>query len=48
MLGSAVVGKFASLGEQLHGFQPFLDALPAAVAEKVAKDNFLAVLPKAR
>ncbi|MNP71773.1 Amidohydrolase [compost metagenome] len=48
MLGSDVVGKFASLGEQMHGFKPFLDALPEAVAQKVARDNFLAVLPKAR
>jgi predicted TIM-barrel fold metal-dependent hydrolase len=48
MLGSDVVGKFGSLGEQMHGFKPFLDALPEAVAHKVAKDNFLAVLPKAR
>ncbi|MGE8393432.1 amidohydrolase family protein [Pseudomonas sp. BIGb0427] len=48
MLGSDVVGRFNSLGEQLHGFDPFLDALPAEVAQKVARDNFLAVLPKAR
>lgn len=47
MLGSDVVGRFDSLGEQLHGFKPFLDALPEAVANKVAQDNFLAVLPKA-
>ncbi|MDZ5601897.1 amidohydrolase family protein [Pseudomonas sp. RP23018S] len=48
MLGSDVVGRFGSLGEQLHGFDPFLDALPQAVAKKVARDNFLDVLPKAR
>jgi len=48
MLGSDVVGRFASLGEQLHGFDRFLDALPEAVAHKVAKDNFLAVLPRSR
>lgn len=48
MLGSDVVGRFGSLGEQLHGFDPFLDALPENVARKVAKDNFLAVLPKPR
>ncbi|OLS63351.1 amidohydrolase family protein [Pseudomonas putida] len=47
MLGSDVVGRFGSLGEQLHGFAPFLDALPEDIARKVAKDNFLAVLPKA-
>lgn len=48
MLGSDVVGRFGSLGEQLHGFDPFLDALPEDVARKVARDNFLAVLPKRR
>ena len=46
MLGSDVVGRFGSLGEQMHGFKPFLDALPEAVAHKVARENFLAVLPK--
>jgi len=46
MLGSDVVGKFDGLGEQMHGFDPFLDALPEDVARKVARDNFLAVLPR--
>ncbi|MFP5465873.1 MAG: amidohydrolase, partial [Gammaproteobacteria bacterium] len=46
MLGSDVVGRFGTLGEQLHGFDPFLDALPEQVAQKVARENFLAVLPK--
>lgn len=45
MLGSDVVGRFGSLGELMHGFKPFLDALPADVARKVARDNFLSVLP---
>ncbi|QBF29051.1 amidohydrolase [Pseudomonas tructae] len=48
MLGSDVVGRFASLGEQMQGFDVFLDALPADIAQQVARDNFLAVLPKAR
>ncbi|MNM99740.1 Amidohydrolase [compost metagenome] len=48
MLGSDVVGKFGSVGEQMHGFKPFLDGLPEGVAKQVARDNFLAVLPKAR
>ncbi|HWD32184.1 MAG TPA: amidohydrolase family protein [Pseudomonas sp.] len=48
MLGSDVVGQFDSLGEQLHSFDPFLDALPVEVAQKVARDNFLAVLPRKR
>lgn len=46
MLGSDVVGRFGSLGEEMRGFDPFLDALPEEVARKVARENFLAVLPK--
>ncbi|MDM8349876.1 amidohydrolase family protein [Pseudomonas sp. sp1636] len=46
MLGSDVVGRFDSMGEYLRGFEPFLDALPAEVAQQVARDNFLAVLPR--
>lgn len=46
MLGSDVVGRFTKLGKEMHRFDPFLDALPEAVARKVARDNFLAVLPK--
>lgn len=48
MLGSDVVGQFDSLGKQLQSFDPFLDALPAEIAQKVARDNFLAVLPRKR
>ncbi|MCY1314767.1 hypothetical protein D9M70_654950 [compost metagenome] len=46
MLGSDVVGRFDGLGDYLSAYDPFLDALPAAVARKVARDNFLAVLPR--
>ena len=46
MLGSDVVGRFDKLGQELHSFDPCLDALPVEVAHKVAKDNFLQVLPK--
>lgn len=46
MLGSDVVGKFSGIAEQMNGFKPFLDALPEAVANKVARENFLAVLPE--
>ncbi len=46
MLGSDVVGRFDSMGEYMHGFAPFLDALPEDVAQQVARDNFLAVLPR--
>lgn len=47
VLGSDLVGQFDSLGEQMHGFDPFLDALPAAVAEQVSRTNFVNLLPKA-
>ncbi|WP_439888689.1 amidohydrolase family protein [Pseudomonas sp. MBLB4123] len=46
MLGSDVVGRFDKLGDYLQGFAPFLDALPEPVARQVARDNFLAVLPR--
>lgn len=46
MLGSDVVGRFDSLKDYMDGYRPFLDALPAAVAQQVARDNFLAVLPR--
>ena len=46
MLGSDVVGRFTSLSDYMSGFKPFLDALPEDVAHQVARDNFLAVLPR--
>ncbi|AZE60261.1 MULTISPECIES: amidohydrolase family protein [Pseudomonas fluorescens group] len=46
MLGSDVVGRFNKLGKEMRRFDPFLDALPEQVAHKVARDNFLAILPK--
>ncbi len=48
MLGSDVVGRFDNLGKYMSGFDPFLDALSEEVAQAVALDNFLAVLPAAR
>ncbi|KAA0696919.1 amidohydrolase [Halopseudomonas laoshanensis] len=45
MLGSDVVGSFKNMDKYLDAFIPFLDALPEEVAHKVARDNFLAVLP---
>jgi predicted TIM-barrel fold metal-dependent hydrolase len=48
MIGSDVVGRFEGLREAMRAFDPFLDALPEAVARKVARDNFLAVLPRKR
>ncbi|WP_215729511.1 MULTISPECIES: amidohydrolase family protein [Pseudomonas] len=46
MLGSDVVGRFNKLGEEMHNFVPFLNALPEEIAQKVARDNFLAILPR--
>ena len=46
MLGSDVVGRFNKLGKEMRRFDPFLDALPEDVSRKVARDNFLAILPK--
>lgn len=46
MLGSDAVGRFSGLGKELRAFTPFLDALPEQVAQQVAQDNFLAVLPR--
>ena len=48
MLGSDVVGRFDNLAEGLQAFKPFLDALPEKVAHQVARDNFLALLPRER
>lgn len=45
MLGSDLVGRFDSLAKSMRAFDPFLDALPPKVAQQVARDNFLRVLP---
>ncbi|MCW3147920.1 amidohydrolase [Stutzerimonas stutzeri] len=46
VLGSDVVGRFDKLGEGMAAFAPFLDALPEDVARQVARENFLALLPR--
>lgn len=46
VLGSDVVGRFNNLGETMQGFDPVLDALPANVAQAIAEDNFLKLLPQ--
>ncbi len=46
VLGSDVVGRFNNLGETMQGFDPILDALPANVAQAIAEDNFLKLLPQ--
>ncbi|WP_425316178.1 amidohydrolase family protein [Stutzerimonas chloritidismutans] len=48
VIGSDVVGHFDNLATGMHAFAPFLDALPASVAQSVARDNFLALLPRKR
>ncbi|MFJ7283225.1 amidohydrolase family protein [Pseudomonas sp. NPDC099000] len=48
MLGSDVVGRFNKLCKEMRSFDPFLDALPEQVARKVARDNFLSILPRNR
>jgi predicted TIM-barrel fold metal-dependent hydrolase len=45
VIGSDLLGRYHKLGEKLAAFEPFLRALPAAVARRVARDNFLALLP---
>ena len=34
------------MSQEMRSFTPFLDALPEDVARKVARDNFLAILPR--
>jgi hypothetical protein len=46
VLGSDVVGRFDNLGEAMQAFVPFLNALSADTAHRVARDNFLALLPQ--
>lgn len=46
MLGSDLVGHFGNLDRTMSRFAPLLDALPPDVARKVARDNFLSVLPE--
>ncbi len=48
MLGSDLVGNFDRIGELLAEFDDVLDALSEADARKLARDNFLRVLPQRR
>jgi hypothetical protein len=43
---SATVGHVNDYVETVRRYDPFLDAMKPATAQKVAHDNFLAVLPK--
>jgi len=46
ILGSDLLGKYDSLGEKMAEFEPFLQALPAQAARRVARKNFMALLPE--
>ena len=46
VIGSDVVGHFENLATGMNAFAPFLDALPEAVAQGVARDNFPRVAAK--
>lgn len=48
MLGSDLVGNFDRIGELLAEFDDVLDALSEEDARKLARDNFLRVLPQRR
>ena len=46
MAGTDLVGRFDNLGKKIHEFEPFLDALPDEVADRMARTNLLDLLPK--
>lgn len=45
MLGSDLIGSFDKLSEKLAAYEGLLDALSPQDAKRVARDNFLSVLP---
>lgn len=45
MVGSDVLGSYDNLGANLQEFEHLLQALPEATAQKIARDNFLSLLP---
>jgi predicted TIM-barrel fold metal-dependent hydrolase len=45
MIGSDKVARFATLDREIKKYYVVLDALPPAVAQKIAHDNFLSILP---
>lgn len=45
MIGSDKVGHFASYPHEMQKYYLFLDALKPTTARKVARDNFLSILP---
>ena len=46
MIGSDIVGHFAEYAPTLQRYYILLDALKPETARKVARENFLVVLPK--
>ncbi|CAN5251775.1 amidohydrolase family protein [soil metagenome] len=48
VLGSDLLGRFGKLGEKLSEYEDLLDALSRENAQRVARDNFLGLLPPAR
>lgn len=46
MIGSDVLGSFDNVGKNLQEFDAFLQALPDSTARKVARENFLSLLPE--
>ncbi len=45
LIGSDALGSYDSIGEKLEDFTPFLDALPRDIANGLAGENFLSLLP---
>jgi hypothetical protein len=46
MIGSDAVGKFGRYDKEIKRYEVFLDALAPATAKKVARDNFVRLMPK--
>ena len=46
MIGTDLVGRFGNLAENIRSFDVFLDALSDETADRVARTNLLALLPK--
>ena len=46
MIGSDTVARMGKHAENVQRYYPFLDALSPDVARRVARDNFLSILPQ--
>ena len=47
VIGSDIVAKFAHYPEKIQRYYVVLDALSPATARKVARDNFINLMPRA-